>query len=416
MGKFFFLLIALIGGVFANTQEDEVVFKHSSSERQILASTLSGDYSGSDYNLFLSGYLQSIVDQEFLDYRVLVVVQDKEVKLFNLPENTVVKQSILSFVKSLEEIEGREVSEVATDHQQNLSIQKHVMEQRPGGVWFPNSVLYRPVFANPMGPFYTLKYQSGDNDAFFIPGLAQDDLPGKSVVAISLGDIFPIYRWTQVTSSDFDVQLSIEACMWGWFNMKAPQCDPCRNEWAELITTDYMLGIPLTIAKDQYAVRFRVYHISSHLGDEYICNHSDVVCLNGNVRVNPSMEAVDIFLSYHLNDYFRVVVGPGVVFHSDTSYELKPMYFEWGIEARRWNNRSKSTDLYSTPFISTYFRNWQENNFRLDASIMVGWEWSRLENIGRNFRVFAQYFNGYSTGQFFKETTSYWSVGVSYGY
>ena len=69
MRKCFLLLIALIGTVFSSSQEDEVVFKHSSSERQILASTLSGDYSGSDYNLFLSGYLQSIVDQEFLDYR-----------------------------------------------------------------------------------------------------------------------------------------------------------------------------------------------------------------------------------------------------------------------------------------------------------------------------------------------------------
>ena len=290
------------------------------------------------------------------------------------------------------------------------------MEYRPGGVWFPNSVLFRPVFANPMGPFYTLKYQSGNDAAFLLPGLSQDDLPGRSVTAISLGDIFPIYRWNQVTSKAFNVQLSVEACMWGWFNMDAPQCDPSRNEWAELITTDYMLGIPLTIAKDQYALRFRVYHISSHLGDEYICNHSEVVCLNGHVRVNPSMEAVDMFISYYLNDYFRIIGGPGVVFHSDTSYPIKPLYFEWGIEARNWRSRSTSTDLYSTPFISTYFRQWEENNFKIDASFMIGWEWSRLENIGRNFRVFGQYLNGYSTGQFFKEPASYWSIGVSYGY
>ena len=59
-----------------------------------------------------------------------------------------------------------------------------------------------------------------------------------------------------------------------------------NDEWAELINTDYLVAIPLSYAIDNWAVRLRVYHISTHLGDEYMNNHQDVI------RLNPSFETL----------------------------------------------------------------------------------------------------------------------------
>jgi len=72
--------------------------------------------------------------------------------------------------------------------------------------------------------------------------------------------------------------------------------------------------------------------------------------------------------------------------------------------------------LYGTPFLAVYLRNWQVNNWNLDGTYMVGYEWSKLQGVGRKMRVFINYHRGYSEGQFFKDRTSYTGFGFSWGF
>jgi hypothetical protein len=128
------------------------------------------------------------------------------------------------------------------------------------------------------------------------------------------------------------------------------------------------------------------------------------------------MEAIDFFTAYQVAVGFRVYGGPGWVFHSDSSYPLKPFYVEYGGEVRILGVRSYYYMLYGSPFFAVYMRNWQACDWRLDTNLALGYEWSKLQGVGRKVRLFAEYHDGYSEGEFFKEHTSYFAIRLYYGY
>src|SRR6266480_3084649 len=59
-----------------------------------------------------------------------------------------------------------------------------------------------------------------------------------------------------------DWQLGIAAGVFSEFNMESSTTD--------LLNTDYLVGLPLTYRHGSLATRLRLYHQSSHLGDEYM--------------------------------------------------------------------------------------------------------------------------------------------------
>ena len=133
-------------------------------------------------------------------------------------------------------------------------------------------------------------------------------------------------------------------------------------------------------------------------------------------RLNPSMEAIDFFTAYQVTKSLRLYIGPGWVFHSDSTFHIDPFYIEYGGEFRFWGTKSFYHKLYGTFFLAGYIRNWQVNHWQFDVNPMFGYEWSKLQGVGRKMRIFINYHNGYSEGQFFKERTSYGGFGLSWGF
>lgn len=183
-----------------------------------------------------------------------------------------------------------------------------------------------------------------------------------------------------------------------------------NGEWAELVNTDYLLSIPLTYAFDAWAFRLRVYHISTHLGDEYMVNHPDVK------RVNPSYEAIEFIGAYQVSRGLRVYFGPGFIVHSDDSYPMKVLYFDYGLEWRITGLRHHYHQLYGAPFFAVDLEQWQATNYRLSATLQLGYEWSKMAGAGRKVRLFAEYHNGNCEGQFFKKHTEYIAARASWGF
>ena len=183
-----------------------------------------------------------------------------------------------------------------------------------------------------------------------------------------------------------------------------------NDEVSELVTSDYMGAIHISYAFDNWSFRIRPYHISSHLGDEYMVNHPNVV------RKNPSYEAIDWITSYQVTTGFKLYGGPGWVIRSDDTYKLKPFYIEWGGELRILGHRNYYHKLYGSPFLAMDFQNWQTNDWELSATYALGYEWSKLQGVGRKFRISGEYHHGYSEGQFFKKKTTYGVIKVAYGF
>jgi len=343
---------------------------------------------------YLEGYIQALIDANYYETFVIVSVdENKVVYLYNLPSDERIKHSIIAFVKDLPGV--TEVKERELDKHSAEAVRARRFDFSINGVWFPEStVLFEPLIANPRDPVYSIAYRSGD------------EILAKEEIAISLGDIFPIYRWFNVLGGD--MQIDIGACMWANFNMNPAV--QTNDEWAELVTSDYILSIPISDSRKNYSFRLRIYHISSHLGDEFMVNNPHVA------RKNPSFEAIDFFGSIQYLDSMRFYLGPGIILNSDSSYPMEYWYFEYGFEFRPLVTKYNHPRLYGSPFLAIDVQQWQLHNYRPSLTLQLGYEWSKLERAGRSVRIFGEYHNGYSEGQFFHLLTEYWAIRAAWGF
>lgn len=347
---------------------------------------------------YLEGYIQALVDMHFYEYRVIVTVKDHHVFLANLPKNELTAASILAFVKDLPGVQSVQAKELTKEEMK--SREKYVEQPRVNGIWFPQTtMLFQPLMADPREPYNYAAYRYGDK------------VVGKQAAAVAIGDDFPLFRWRDVFMWHGDLQLGIQGGIWAVFNYKDV---PHRNgETCELVNTDYFLGFPLTYAYDRWSFRARLYHISSHLGDEFIVNHPSYL----HKRKNPSYEALEFIASYQLSGHLRVYGGPGIILHSDHTFPMKTFYTKYGVEMRILGQKLYYHQLYGTPFLAMELENWQVRDWEFDFFIKLGYELSKLQGVGRKMRLYIDYHHGHSyEGQFFLEKTQYGEVGFSWGF
>lgn len=345
------------------------------------------------HDTYLEAYLQGCLDSKFPDSGVVVTVRNGDVLLSNLPKDTDRAARIESYVEMFvanslnHDVTGLNVvREHAVKGGETLKHSGH------NGMWLPQStVLYPTQVANP-------------RQVSFSGGIRlRDSVAGQVSTPVSFGDQFPLYRWSNVDiwSKKGDLQLEIEGAVFAIFNQT---CDS-----SPLINADYYVAVPLTYAHDKWAHRVRLYHISSHLGDEYLkrCDHAK--------RLNKSYEAIDYFTAYDITKQIRVYGGPGVIVHSDSEMHLKPLYAQYGMEVRV--GRYDWKQLYGTPYLAMHFENWQDNDWKVDATFALGYEWGKINGMGKKIRASVEYHSGYNdAGQFSRIRNDYIQFRLSYGF
>jgi hypothetical protein len=157
----------------------------------------------------------------------------------------------------------------------------------------------------------------------------------------------------------------------------------------------------------------RYYHISCHIGDEYLLNHCDFD------RRNPSSETLDFFASYELTREIRLYGGLGWILNYDETYPVKRFIAECGLElrCRGLGFQSQYYLIEGHPILGMHFRYKPDFEKHIDATYVLGYEFGKLCGLCRRWRAFIEYHDGYSAeGQFSKEATTYFSVNLSYGY
>jgi hypothetical protein len=112
----------------------------------------------------------------------------------------------------------------------------------------------------------------------------------------------------------------VEGAVFAQFNLDTPSYD--------LINADYTIGIPATYRFGDNSLRFRIYHQSSHLGDEFLQS------VNPPKQVNLSYEAIELIYSRGWRRW-RVYGGGEHLIHKEPG-DLKPMSTHWpSISASR---------------------------------------------------------------------------------
>jgi hypothetical protein len=265
------------------------------------------------------------------------------------------------------------------------------------GIWLPEDpVLFKPFIADPREVDYSVGWRFNDNALV------------KNVIDVSFGDIITFYRWTDVGSCHGQLDISLEGGLWAVF-------DPLHYS-APLMNADYYVGIPVTYAFGPWAFRLRGFHISSHVGDEFLLNHRHDRHFK---RKNPSAEYIDFFVSYYLREDIRLYGGLGVVAAMDESFPIGRFYAEAGAELHmsQLGFIDLHDQIYGRPFYGMHFHFQTKHERHVDQTYVLGYEWGKLCGLQRILRAFIEYHDGYSCeGQFFALPTNYFSIRISYGF
>jgi hypothetical protein len=271
---------------------------------------------------------------------------------------------------------------------------QYAREHNLWAIWLPEvPPLMRPFIADLRQVTYSVGWRWNDN------------VLGKNIIPVSFGDTFPIIRWVDVWKWRGDLQLEIEGGVWAVF-------DPLHAS-SPLIDADYYVGFPLTYAFGDWAFRGRGYHISTHIGDEFLLDHPHFN------RRNPSIEAFDFYTTYQFTNDIRLYGGIGWVACQDDSYRVGPFYFECGAELRLFelSYRDYCNRLFGVPFVAMDFYYQSHFKHHINSNFAIGYEWGKVSGLRRKWRVYLQYHDGYAVeGQFSKFPTRYLSVRTTYGF
>jgi hypothetical protein len=352
---------------------------------------------------YLEGYLQALLDMHYYEFKVAVKLNGKQAVLHHLPDNNLIADSIIQFVVDFPEVDSVQVAAEKSSEERNEKKEK--VQPLLQGVWMPQStILFPPLTADPK----TMKYGVGLR--------FHDNIISKRAASVTFGDELPFFRWHHIGDLNGDAQFSIAAGVRALFDAAPDEgFYQKKGDWAELVNSEFLLSFPFTYAIRNWAFRMRVYHISSHLGDEYY--EAKIRQTPSFTRKNPSSETVDFFTSYQLSNAIRVYGGAGYTFHKDNSFAYGHGGIEYGCEVRLAGRRDYYNQLYHQPFMAMHFHHQQDQNWKLNATYQLGFEWSKLQGIGRKIRAYVEYHNGRSLeGEFSLNKTNYLGLNLSYGF
>lgn len=115
----------------------------------------------------------------------------------------------------------------------------------------PERDLYRTYLADPR------QSKSGTKVQFPVRGDRHDNIKIENV----LGGHRPLVSWTDPGHPDEEMQLQIEAAVFSRFDI--------QEGW-DMDAADYRFGFPFLFRSGDVILKVHPYHITSHLGDEYI--------------------------------------------------------------------------------------------------------------------------------------------------
>jgi hypothetical protein len=215
------------------------------------------------------------------------------------------------------------------------------------------------------------------------------------VSSVGLGEDIGLVRGRRGGRGRWEV--SVAAGVFSQFNMGTRSND--------LINTDFVIGFPLTYRRGAVSARARIYHQSSHLGDEFILNTNPT-------RVNLSFEAAELLVAHDLGS-FRVYGGGEYAYRHEPA-DLRPGVLHAGIEYRHARGALRLGRLGTGRVVAALdAKSAEERKWRMGWSGSVGIEF-RLAADGavRNLSAQLQGYSGPAPyGQFYQENVR--SVGVA---
>lgn len=247
---------------------------------------------------------------------------------------------------------------------------------------FPENDVFRPLWADPKQPQFFASWQATR---------IRSNNTSANLGSVGFGDNFGLIGRRNGCNG---WQVGILAGVFAQFDMDAASSD--------LINADYIIGIPVSWRSGLISARVRLYHQSSHLGDEFLLGRP------GFNRVNLSFEAVEAIVSLDApGGWGRVYAGGSTLIHREPA-TLDRNGVHWGIELRGPTIvapilAGSLPRLRLTPVLGTDFQTFEELHWIINTNVIGGVEWSKA-GTDRRFRLLLNYYHGVAPyGQFFAQ-------------
>lgn len=255
---------------------------------------------------------------------------------------------------------------------------------------FPENDVFRPLWADPKQPQFFASWQGTR---------VRSNNTSVNIGSVGFGENFGLIGKRNGCDG---WQVGILPGVFAQFNLDAGSTD--------LINADYMIGFPVSWRSGLVSARVRLYHQSSHLGDEFLLGNPGVN------RVNLSFEAIEAIVSLDApGGWGRVYAGGSTLVHREPA-TLDRNEVHWGLELRGPSIASPilTTQLPGRRLIPVFgadFKSVEELSWIINANIVGGLEWSKV-GADRRFRLLLNYYHGFVPyGQFFAQKIEMVGVG-----
>jgi hypothetical protein len=260
-----------------------------------------------------------------------------------------------------------------------------------GFVPIPRGTIACPLLADPKEARSFASFQRGGREPF-----------DTEIGAVGIGDSFGIVRWGGPRVGE-GVQIGLVGSVFAQFDLATPSND--------LINADYLIGLVTVLRRAGFTSRVRLYHQSSHLGDEYILRDGETE------RENLSFNAVHLILSQEFAG-LRLYVGGEHLFHREPD-DLAPSLVQAGLEVRQRRHLIRVGNLGAGRLLAGVdLKATEEQDWSPAISVRGGIEVGRarlVEGASRRWQLLAEFYDGPTPyGQFFRDDIRYFGVGLHF--
>jgi hypothetical protein len=338
---------------------------------------------------FLAGYATAVIERDLGLAVVSLEVHDgvAHVAVKNLGEHP--EDRITAALMRIEGIERVEVVEVEATPPADAvpppePTEKASAEKPAGLELLPRVELFDPLLADPRQPHFSASYNWYLDD----PGLTHVGNATFGETFALLGGALGNGRW----------ELGFLGGVFSIFDLDAPSND--------LVNTDFWVGPTLSARRGGLSTTLRLFHQSSHLGDEFLLRHSGVD------RVNLSYEGVDWLVSGDPWPWLRLYGGGGVLIH--TLPELQRLSAQGGIELK---SPLAFIGNAVRPIAAFDYAAREENHWREELSAAAGIQLENPKLSKLRVQILGTWYKGNSrNGQFFLDRIETIGVGVHFHY
>lgn len=262
-----------------------------------------------------------------------------------------------------------------------------------GYVPLPRGDVFCPLLADPKGQRSFVSYLR-----------ETDDKGDHDVGSVGISDSFGLLRVGGSTAGN-GFQISLQGSVFAQFDLDISSYD--------LLNADYMIGVPITVRLHNFSTRLRVYHQSSHLGDELILRTKDPAF----VRENISFESAEAIVSID-GGPLRVYGGGEYLLRRDPP-DLERSVLHGGVELRPARRLLRFGSIAGMRFVAAGdVKASEQQDWKPAISVRTGFEFDRprdTEPPSRRWGLLFEAYDGPSPyGQFFRRNVRHIGAGIHF--